>query len=195
MPIKLSLTVLLPIVRATFSREKVAKKNLYVWLGVMAWGSSFLPLLTFPVLAVETEVLGVVRSEENASNWQTITKRLQASGINYCVIDLASVRSATDLSDRPVVFLPNVETISPAQAIASTPVIGVLILGVINSLGANLSNGSSEAGVIKPVSTLELTTALGGFIFGLTLTLFEFVATVPLQFFGFTVVFAADTWT
>lgn len=118
MPIKLSLTVLLPIVRATFSREKVAKKNLYVWLGVMAWGSSFLPLLTFPVLAVETEVLGVVRSEENASNWQTITKRLQASGINYCVIDLASVRSATDLSDRPVVFLPNVETISPAQAIA-----------------------------------------------------------------------------
>ncbi len=118
MPIKLSLTVLLPIVRATFSREKVTKKSLYAWLGVVAWGSSFLPLLTLPAIAAETEVLGVIRSDENAQYWQTITTRLQASGINYCVIDLANVRSATDLSDRPVVFLPNVETISPAQAIA-----------------------------------------------------------------------------
>ncbi len=117
MPTKLSLTVLLPIVRVTFSREKVAR-NLYAWLGVIAWGSSLLPLFALPTKAAGTEILGVVRSGENAQNWQNITTRLQASGINYCVIDLANVRSATDLSDRPVVFLPNVETISPAQAIA-----------------------------------------------------------------------------
>ncbi len=118
MPKKLSLTVLLPMVRAAFSREKVADKSFYAWLGAIAWGTSLLPIFTLPAEAVETPVLGVVRSEENAQNWQVITTRLQASGINYCVIDLASVRSATDLSDRPVVFLPNVETISPAQAIA-----------------------------------------------------------------------------
>ncbi len=118
MPTKLNLTVLLPIVRAAFGREKVERKRFYAWLGVVAWGVGFLPILTLPTEAVETEILGVVRSEENAQNWQTITTRLQASGINYCVIELASVRSVTDLSDRTVVFLPNVETISPAQAIA-----------------------------------------------------------------------------
>ena len=118
MPTKLRLTVLLPIVRAALSREKVTKKSFYVWIGVVAWGSSLLPIFTLPTEAVESEVLGVVRSEENAPNWQNITTRLQASGINYCTIDLASVRSVKDLSDRPVVFFPNVETISPAQAIA-----------------------------------------------------------------------------
>ena len=118
MPTKLSLTVLLPIVRAALSREKVTKKSFCVWVAVVTWGSSILPLFTLPSQAAETEVLGVVRSDENSQNWQNITTRLQASGINYCVIDLASVRSVTDLSDRPVIFLPSVETISPAQAIA-----------------------------------------------------------------------------
>jgi uncharacterized lipoprotein YddW (UPF0748 family) len=117
MPTKLSSTVLL-IVRATFSREKVTRKSLYAWLAVVAWSSSLLPIFTLPTEAAETEVLGVVRSDENSQNWQNITTRLQASGINYCVIDLSSVRSVTDLSDRPVVFLPNVETISATQAIA-----------------------------------------------------------------------------
>ncbi|MBW4665206.1 MAG: family 10 glycosylhydrolase [Chroococcus sp. CMT-3BRIN-NPC107] len=117
MPTKLSLTVLLPIVRATSSREK-AGKNLYAWLRAFFWGAGLLPIFSLPTVAVETEILGVVKSEENTQYWQTITTRLQASGINYCVIELASIRSATDLSDRPVVFLPNVETISPAQAIA-----------------------------------------------------------------------------
>ncbi|WP_009630715.1 family 10 glycosylhydrolase [Synechocystis sp. PCC 7509] len=117
MPIKLTLPVLLPAVMATSSREKVGK-NLYAWLGAIFWGASLLPIFTLPAKAVETEILGVVKSEENTQHWQTITTRLQASRINYCVIDLASVRSVTDLSDRPVVFLPNIETISPAQAIA-----------------------------------------------------------------------------
>jgi hypothetical protein len=118
MPIKLSLPVLRLVVMAAFSRKKVIDKSFYTWLGVVAWSSSFLALLALPTEAAEKEILGVVKSEENAQNWQTITTRLQASGINYCTIDLASVRSLTDLGDRPVIFLPNIETISPAQAIA-----------------------------------------------------------------------------
>ncbi len=118
MPTKLSLTVLRLVGMAAFRRKKVANKSFCAWLGVIAWSASFLPLFTLPSEATETEILGVVKSEENTQYWQTITTRLQASRINYCVIDLASVRSVADLSDRPVVFLPNIEAISPAQAIA-----------------------------------------------------------------------------
>jgi len=75
--------------------------------------------LLFPAsVRAEQAVLGVVKSEENANQWTEITSRLQVAGVAYCVIELPAVRSAADLSDRPVVFLPNIETITPAQAIA-----------------------------------------------------------------------------
>ncbi len=61
MPIKLSLTVLLPIVRATSSREK-ARKNLYAWLGAFFWGAGLLPIFSLPTVAIETEILGVLKS-------------------------------------------------------------------------------------------------------------------------------------
>ncbi len=64
------------------------------------------------------DVLGVVKSIENANQWTGITTRLQVARVAYCVIELPSVKSATDLGDRTVVFLPNIEMLTPAQALA-----------------------------------------------------------------------------
>ncbi|BAY31356.1 hypothetical protein NIES2107_32150 [Nostoc carneum NIES-2107] len=72
-----------------------------------------------PAIAADEEpVLSIVYSQDNSNQWSTITNRLQAAGVKYCVIPLADVRSATDLGDRKVLFLPNVETLTPAQTIA-----------------------------------------------------------------------------
>ncbi|MCC5635686.1 family 10 glycosylhydrolase [Nostoc sp. CHAB 5844] len=79
-------------------------------------------LTSFHILPVkaanEEPILSVVQSTENRQQWTGITKRLQAIGVNYCVIPLATVRSSANWGDRRVLFLPNVETITPAQAIA-----------------------------------------------------------------------------
>jgi len=69
-------------------------------------------------LATATPVFSVVQSQENAQYWTGISKRLQTVGVPYCVLPLSSVKSATDWGDRNVIFLPNIETLTPAQAIA-----------------------------------------------------------------------------
>ncbi|MBW4591755.1 MAG: family 10 glycosylhydrolase [Brasilonema angustatum HA4187-MV1] len=72
-----------------------------------------------PATAASSEpVLSIVQSEENANQWTGITNRLQTAGVKYCVIPLSSVRSAADWGDRTVLFLPNVESLTPTQAIA-----------------------------------------------------------------------------
>lgn len=63
-------------------------------------------------------LVSVVQSQENTQYWSGITKRLQTIGVPYCVLPLENVKSEADWGDRNVVFLPNVETISPTQAIA-----------------------------------------------------------------------------
>mgnify|MGYP002777025560 CR=1 FL=1 len=75
--------------------------------------------LGLPATAAEAPaVLAVVKSEDNTPQWAEISSRLQAAGVNYCVVDLADVKNANDLSDRPVIFLPNVENIDSDQALA-----------------------------------------------------------------------------
>ncbi|MCP6762048.1 MAG: family 10 glycosylhydrolase [Fischerella sp. CENA71] len=73
-----------------------------------------------PAIAATSEepVFSIVHTQENANQWAGIENRLQAIGAKYCVISLDSVKSAADWGDRPVLFLPNVENISPVQAIA-----------------------------------------------------------------------------
>ncbi|MDV2991750.1 MAG: hypothetical protein N4J56_001404 [Chroococcidiopsis sp. SAG 2025] len=82
--------------------------------------SLLLPLAFYlPATAAEKPaVLAVVKSEDNAAQWTEISSRLQAAGVNYCVVDLAAVKNASDLSDRSVIFLPNVENIDFNQALA-----------------------------------------------------------------------------
>ncbi len=76
-------------------------------------------LLLFPGSATaQPAVLSVVKSQENANQWTGITTRLQVAGVSYCVVDLPSVKSAADLGSTAVLFLPNVETLTPVQAIA-----------------------------------------------------------------------------
>ncbi|MEH2422884.1 MAG: family 10 glycosylhydrolase [Nostoc sp.] len=82
---------------------------------------NFLILNSFSILpvtaATEEAVLSVVHSQENANQWTGITDRLQTIGVKYCVIPLADVKSVADWGDRRVLFLPNVETLTPTQAI------------------------------------------------------------------------------
>ncbi len=83
---------------------------------------NFLILNSFSILpvkaATEEPVLSVVYGQENANQWTGISDRLQATGVKYCVIPLNDVKSAADWGDRRVLFLPNVETLTPTQAIA-----------------------------------------------------------------------------
>ena len=59
--------------------------------------------------------LGVVRSQDNASAWQQIISRLQNNGVIYRDIDINQINSLADLQGVTVLFLPNVENISPNQ--------------------------------------------------------------------------------
>ncbi len=78
---------------------------------------SFLSIL--PVTAATEEpILSVVYGQENANQWRGISDRLQTIGVKYCVISLNDVKSGADWGDRRVLFLPNVETLTPTQAIA-----------------------------------------------------------------------------
>ncbi|MEA5551405.1 family 10 glycosylhydrolase [Anabaena cylindrica UHCC 0172] len=68
--------------------------------------------------ATEINVLGVIKSQENSNQWKGITNRLQAVGAKYCVIPLDSVKNVADLGKQQVLLLPNIEVLTPLQAIA-----------------------------------------------------------------------------
>ncbi|MBG1243008.1 family 10 glycosylhydrolase [Nostoc sp. NZL] len=106
------------------NQEKIHKKasSQIKKAGFFILSFNFLILNSFRILpvtaATEEPVLSVVHSQENASQWTGITDRLQAIGVKYCVIPLTDVKSGADWGDRRVLFLPNVETLTPTQAIA-----------------------------------------------------------------------------
>ncbi|WP_392535669.1 glycoside hydrolase family 10 protein [Nostoc sp. C117] len=85
-------------------------------------GFEILLLNLFSILpvtaATEEPVLSVVHSEENANQWTGISDRLQTMGGKYCVVSLSNIRSMADWGDRRILFLPNVETLTPTQVIA-----------------------------------------------------------------------------
>jgi uncharacterized lipoprotein YddW (UPF0748 family) len=62
--------------------------------------------------------LGVVRSAEQADRWQDIVDRLAAGGISYQVIDWQQVEQTTVFDGITVLFLPNLETVTPEQVLA-----------------------------------------------------------------------------
>ncbi|MFN6484097.1 MULTISPECIES: glycoside hydrolase family 10 protein [unclassified Nostoc] len=106
------------------NQEKYHKKaNLQTRkTGFFILSFNFLILNSFSILpvtaATEEPVLSVVYSQENANQWAGISDRLQTTGVKYCVISLNDVKSGGDWGDRRVLFLPNVETLTPTQAIA-----------------------------------------------------------------------------
>ncbi|WP_036480988.1 glycoside hydrolase family 10 protein [Myxosarcina sp. GI1] len=77
----------------------------------------FIPwLLSANSASAANEVLGVVKSQENANRWQEITARLHQSGVKYCTVDVREWQSLEDLGDVEALLLPNVETIDNLQA-------------------------------------------------------------------------------
>lgn len=74
-------------------------------------------VLLSPAVAARVS-LGVVRSPDNAADWDSITTRLQTAKVGYRVVDFQQVQQAADLNGISVLFLPNVETITETQAIA-----------------------------------------------------------------------------
>jgi uncharacterized lipoprotein YddW (UPF0748 family) len=68
--------------------------------------------------ATPTGVLNVIQSQENVEQWTEINKRLQAVGAKYCVIPLAHINNVEDIGQQRVLLLPNVETLTPVQAMA-----------------------------------------------------------------------------
>ncbi len=78
---------------------------------------------TTPVLVSQAQqrqaiTLGVIRSAENAPQWQNISDRLSALDTPYEVIELNDVQQAGDLANFTVVFLPNIQTLSSEQVLA-----------------------------------------------------------------------------
>ncbi|TAG85852.1 MAG: hypothetical protein EAZ09_15555 [Oscillatoriales cyanobacterium] len=85
-----------------------------VLIGTLA--SSLLNLfILFPSPSFAQVVLGVIRSSENSPDWQKITTRLSESGIAYQPINLEQIKTVGDLAGVNVLFLPNIETLTPAQ--------------------------------------------------------------------------------
>ncbi len=124
-------------------------------------------LANLPAMAATEEpLLSIVQSQENANQWVGITNRLQAAGVKYCVIPLGNVKSAADWGDRRVLFLPNIETVSPAQAIA---------LEEWMSKGGRLI-ASGPVGSLSPSGVRQLLRSLLGGYWG-----FSFEQTQQLQ--------------
>lgn len=95
-------------------------------------------------------VLGVVKSRENASQWQAITERLDASGLAYQVIDWRDVQRSADFGDVTVLFLPNLATISSDQLLGLQAWLnrggGLIVSGAVGS--------QSSAGVQNALRSL-----------------------------------------
>ena len=99
--------VKLPLFRA------INPKNLITLLSaLLPWSVAIMPTVA------AGEVLGVVKSQENARQWSEITNRLQQVGVNYCIVDTVNWQQNLDLGNISVLLLPNVENLTGSQAIA-----------------------------------------------------------------------------
>ncbi len=136
----------------------IFKKNNLQKLGLFVLNSQFFILSnywTLPASATtEKPVLSIIYSQENANQWEGITKRLQAANVSYCIVPLSQIRRSADLGDRKVLFLPNVETLTPAQAIA---------LEEWMSKGGRLIASGPTASLSAPGVRQLMRTLLGGY--------------------------------
>ncbi|MBO9998056.1 MAG: family 10 glycosylhydrolase [Cyanobacteria bacterium SID2] len=76
-----------------------------------------LPLaLGWEMATAADEQLGVLRSVDNADIWPGIEQRLEASDLDYRVIDWQNVRSIADFGTARILFIPDQEALSRRQA-------------------------------------------------------------------------------
>lgn len=121
--------------------RKIKLKSIKI--GLFFFKCQFLACILFnilPATAATEPVISVVQSRENASQWKGITNRLQETGVNYCVISLNNVKNTADWGNRTVLFLPNVEKLTPSQAITLEEWVSkggrVIASGPVGSLSA-----------------------------------------------------------
>ena len=74
--------------------------------------------LTFSMAPAEavTAQLGVIKTKENAAQWEEITKRLRETGVDYCIVDASKWQDVNDFGGIRVLLMPNVDSINRIQA-------------------------------------------------------------------------------
>lgn len=83
-----------------------------------------LPLISCGVLMGQQpaiargESLGVIKSQENASQWSEISTRLRTIGIDYCIVDTSTWQDESDFGGVNVLFIPNITNINGSQILA-----------------------------------------------------------------------------
>ena len=84
-------------------------------LSRLAYSLLPLALSAAPAMARE-EVLGVVKSPDNAGQWSEILSRLERVGVRYCTVDTINWKTELDLGNVSVLLLPSIETLNAVQA-------------------------------------------------------------------------------
>lgn len=129
------------------------------WMAPIFGGLVLLsPGIGWPAFA--NTVVGVAKSQDNATHWAGITQRLSESGIAYCVLDWQQVRRPEDLAGVSTIFLPNVESLTLSQAQA---------LQGWSSRGGKLI-ASGPVGSLAPSEVRDILRSLLGGYWGFALT-------------------------
>jgi uncharacterized lipoprotein YddW (UPF0748 family) len=126
------------------------------------WGipgiAAAMPDVPQPLLLAQQQsqsvTFGVVRSSDNAADWEGITARLQAAQIPYQVIDLDHIDQVSDLQGIEVLFLPNITLLTSTQVIA----LGAWLNGGGRLIVSGAVGDRSGAGVQQALQSL-----LGGY--------------------------------
>ncbi|HEY9832504.1 MAG TPA: family 10 glycosylhydrolase [Stenomitos sp.] len=110
-----------PRLKRLFSRQGNRTNPGISWKAILV-GSVIATLFPSGVLPsavwAETAKLGVVKSSDNEGYWSEITTRLQATGVDYCIIDFSQVQQVSDLGSPKLLFLPNIERLEAPQLTA-----------------------------------------------------------------------------
>lgn len=120
-----------------FNKEvKSLLKNTFDFTAILS-AFFLLALPTSPVAAIPGQI-GVVRSQDNIQQWPEIANRMQASGLNYCILEASNWQEEKDLQGISLLLLPNVASLNGLQ---------------VESLGKWLNRGG-RAIVTGPTGTL-----------------------------------------
>ena len=89
------------------------------------------------IAQTQQPVVGLVKGEETADQWQTITDRLDATGLAYRIINWRDLQRSADFGDVTVLFLPSLETIAPEQLLGLQAWLnrggGLIVSGAVGS--------------------------------------------------------------
>jgi hypothetical protein len=108
------------------SKKAINSKKFFLNFTLLGKKSKIFSFLTFLLswtlfvseASAVTAQLGIVKTKENSPQWTEITKRLQATGVDYCIVDASRWQDEYDFGSIGVLLLPNVEDIDQLQALS-----------------------------------------------------------------------------